>query len=286
MQEAIDTTTPGGWLVFHIFCSLAEFERDLIRERMMVGLAAARRRGRVGGRPTVMTAAKTKQAARMVKVGTPMTKVAEVLGVSRTTLYRHLKTTPLAKPAASAALPRLASVVPVVSGVGERSGRGCPSCGLEPSTRAEAAQLRADLGVRWLHPDPTTPGAVVEARHCRACHPRGPVVDVECTRVGGPPRPPLARRQRVGHQPGAGVPRTPTAVVIAGAHGRQRQPIVWWCARRDKVAVVRVKGDGDVVGHADGSFGHDGGSGGRWERVEVGSPGVLRWVGRWWVHPG
>ncbi len=56
LQEAIDTTTPGGRLVFHIFGSLAEFERDLIRERTMAGLAAARRRGRVGGRPTVMTA--------------------------------------------------------------------------------------------------------------------------------------------------------------------------------------------------------------------------------------
>lgn len=48
-------------------------------------------------------------------------------------------------------------------------------------------QLRADLAVRWLHPDPTTPGAVVEARHCRSCHPRGQVVDVECTRCGDGP---------------------------------------------------------------------------------------------------
>jgi hypothetical protein len=55
LQEAIDTTTPGGKLVFHMFAALAEFERDLIRERTAAGLAAARARGRHGGRPSVMT---------------------------------------------------------------------------------------------------------------------------------------------------------------------------------------------------------------------------------------
>jgi RNA polymerase subunit RPABC4/transcription elongation factor Spt4 len=74
--------------------------------------------------------------------------------------------------------------VPVV---GERSARVCPSCGYEPATREEAALLRADLAVLWLHPDPEHPGAVVEARHCRACHPRVPVVDAECTRCGDGP---------------------------------------------------------------------------------------------------
>jgi len=187
LQETIDTTTPGGRLVFHVFGSLAEFERDLIRERTMAGLAAARRRGRVGGRPPVMTASKTKQAERMVAAGTPLSEVADVLGVSRTTLYRHLKTqlttalppTPAAGPVAAAPSPVVASAM--------RSARACPSCGLEPSTRAEAAQLRADLAVLWLHPDPNIPGAVVEGLHCRACHPRGRVVDVECVRCGDGP---------------------------------------------------------------------------------------------------
>jgi DNA invertase Pin-like site-specific DNA recombinase len=55
LQEAIDTTTPGGKLVFHVFAALAEFERDLIRERTSAGLAAARARGRQGGRPPVLT---------------------------------------------------------------------------------------------------------------------------------------------------------------------------------------------------------------------------------------
>ena len=186
LQETIDTTTPGGRLVFHVFGSLAEFERDLVRERTMAGLAAARRRGRVGGRPTVMTDAKTKQAARMVKAGTPLTEVAEVLGVSRTTLYRHLKTT---SPSAAAAAVS-ASVLPAPvarSVVGERAGRACPSCGHEPATREEAMALRADLAVLWLHPDPDNPTLVTEAHHCRACQPHGSVVNVECARCGDGP---------------------------------------------------------------------------------------------------
>lgn len=91
LQEAIDTTTPGGRLVFHVFASLAEFERDLIRERTFAGLAAARARGRVGGRPTVMTTAKASAADQMLATGTPVTQVAAALGVSRASLYRHVE---------------------------------------------------------------------------------------------------------------------------------------------------------------------------------------------------
>ncbi len=90
LQEAIDTTTPGGRLVFHIFASLAEFERDLIRERTMAGLDAARRRGRVGGRRTVLTPGKEKQARAMLAAGSTKDEVAAVLGVSVSTLYRRL----------------------------------------------------------------------------------------------------------------------------------------------------------------------------------------------------
>ncbi len=152
----------------------------------MAGLAAARRRGRVGGRPTVMTEAKTKQAARMVTAGTPLTEVAEVLGVSRTTLYRHLKTTRPDGTVSAVVPPPVVMRSEEGPVVGERS-RACPSCGHEPVTREEAVQLRADLAVRWLHPDPDNSGAVVKAWHCRRCYPRGPVVDVECTRCGDGP---------------------------------------------------------------------------------------------------
>jgi len=71
VQEHIDTTTPGGRLVFHVFGALASFERELIQERTLAGLAAARERGRLGGRPTVLSPAKLKQARKMIGEKTP-----------------------------------------------------------------------------------------------------------------------------------------------------------------------------------------------------------------------
>ena len=90
LQESIGTTTSGGRLVFHIFGALTAFERELVVERTHAGLSAARARGRTGGRPTVLTPAKVKQAQRMIKAGDTMTEIADVLGVSRSTLYRRL----------------------------------------------------------------------------------------------------------------------------------------------------------------------------------------------------
>ncbi len=91
LQESIDTTTPGGRLIFHVFAALAEFERDLISERTQAGLASARARGRKGGRPSVMTPAKLKVAREMHASGDhTMTALATVIGVSRASLYRHL----------------------------------------------------------------------------------------------------------------------------------------------------------------------------------------------------
>jgi DNA invertase Pin-like site-specific DNA recombinase len=91
LQEAIDTTTPGGKLVFHVFAALAEFERDLIRERTAAGLAAARARGRQGGRPSVMTAHKLQVAQEMHRSGEyTVAAIAKTLGVSRASIYRYL----------------------------------------------------------------------------------------------------------------------------------------------------------------------------------------------------
>ena len=91
LTEAIDTTTSGGKLVFHIFAALAEFERSIIRERTMAGLAAARARGRTGGRPPALSAADI-AAAKALLADPALTgkQVAERLGVSLSTLYRHL----------------------------------------------------------------------------------------------------------------------------------------------------------------------------------------------------
>ena len=88
---AIDTTSAAGKLVFGIFAALAEFERELISERTIAGLASARARGRSGGRPFKMTPAKLRLA--MASMGKPETKVAalcEELGITRQTLYRHV----------------------------------------------------------------------------------------------------------------------------------------------------------------------------------------------------
>lgn len=91
LTEGIDTTSAAGALVFHIFGALAEFERELIRERTHAGLAAARARGRKGGRPRAMTAAKVRQAATLMKdPATDPNDVCATLGVSKTTLYRHV----------------------------------------------------------------------------------------------------------------------------------------------------------------------------------------------------
>ena len=91
LTESIDTTTSGGKLVFHIFGALAEFERELIRERTLAGLEAARARGRVGGRPSVMTPDKTATAKQMCGSGDyTWEAIAQVVGVSRSTVYRHV----------------------------------------------------------------------------------------------------------------------------------------------------------------------------------------------------
>jgi len=90
LRESIDTTTPGGRLIFHVFGALAECERELIRERTLAGLASARARGRVGGRPLVMTPAKLRQAKAMRAGGRSVSEIAEVIGVGQATIYRHL----------------------------------------------------------------------------------------------------------------------------------------------------------------------------------------------------
>ena len=91
---AIDTTTASGKLVFGIFAALAEYERELISERTVAGLAAARARGRKGGAPYKMTPAKVRlAAASMGKPGTNVADLCKELGITRQTLYRHVSPT-------------------------------------------------------------------------------------------------------------------------------------------------------------------------------------------------
>jgi DNA invertase Pin-like site-specific DNA recombinase len=91
LTEGIDTTTPAGRLVFHVFGALAEFETALIRERTAAGLEAARARGKVGGRPRAMTPDKLAVARQLYDSHEhTLDAIAATIEVSRSTLYRHL----------------------------------------------------------------------------------------------------------------------------------------------------------------------------------------------------
>lgn len=92
LQESIDATTSGGKLIFHIFGALAEFERNLIQERTRAGLAAARTRGRKGGRPKSLDEKKREWLYRLYdEKQHPIQEICELIGVSKSTLYAYLR---------------------------------------------------------------------------------------------------------------------------------------------------------------------------------------------------
>jgi len=92
LQENIDTTTSGGQLIFHIFGALAEFERELIRERTQAGLKAARARGRLGGRPPVLSPHDIKKLKKHYDKGELSIKeICKLFNITKPTLYRYLK---------------------------------------------------------------------------------------------------------------------------------------------------------------------------------------------------
>lgn len=90
VSEAIDTKTSGGRLLFHMMAAIAEFERDLIRERTQAGLKAAKAKGRIGGRPRQMTDGKINIVRELLATGTAVKDAAAIVGVSVPTLYRWL----------------------------------------------------------------------------------------------------------------------------------------------------------------------------------------------------
>ena len=91
LKEALDTTTSGGRLIFHVFGALAEFEREIIRERTMAGLESAKARGRHGGRPRALDDNKAKLARGLKdEAEYSVEGLCEMLGVGRSTVYRHL----------------------------------------------------------------------------------------------------------------------------------------------------------------------------------------------------
>jgi DNA invertase Pin-like site-specific DNA recombinase len=92
LQESIDTSTATGRLVFHIFGAMAEFERNLIKERTEAGLAAARARGRVGGRPKRLNDDKRKLAVRLYNEKQhSIDNICEMMGITKPTLYSYIR---------------------------------------------------------------------------------------------------------------------------------------------------------------------------------------------------
>ena len=92
LQENIDTTTSGGKLIFHIFSALAEFERDIIRERTNAGLKAARARGRLGGRPYLLPPTKILRLQELYNdKNNTVVEMCRIFHISRPTFYNYLK---------------------------------------------------------------------------------------------------------------------------------------------------------------------------------------------------
>jgi DNA invertase Pin-like site-specific DNA recombinase len=190
LHEALDTTTPGGRLVFHIFAALAEFVRELIVEGTHEGLAAAKARGVRLGRPPAMTPEQVRSARDLLThPDNTVSSVARLLGVSRSTIYKHvpdLSPTKVIAPA-GAPVPVPASVddagQPVRSMPDPPRSLDCPTCGYHPTSTHEVAQHREELDTVWLFTDAARPGYLVERWHCSRCQPHQ-VEIIMCGRCG------------------------------------------------------------------------------------------------------
>jgi len=124
VSQGIDTTTPGGRLFFHMLAAIAEFEHDLIVERTVDGLAAARARGRKGGPKFKMSPTRIAQARSMYDDGKhTVQQIADTFGVSRPTIYRHLGTALPARPKAAADTKSAQPAEPAEGGSGPTRGR-------------------------------------------------------------------------------------------------------------------------------------------------------------------
>ncbi|RDI23269.1 DNA invertase Pin-like site-specific DNA recombinase [Rhodococcus sp. AG1013] len=184
LEQGIDTATAEGRAMFGMLSVLAELQRELIVANTRDGLAAARARGRKGGRPPKLTTEQAEQAehAQRLYDGGEHTvaQIAGLLGVRRTTLYGHLKKTDTVAAGHQTATADLAVATLEHPVPPRKTSRSCPSCGHEPATRSEAAHQRADLAVSWLYLDPEVPGTIITRHHCRSCQPEEQAIDIAC----------------------------------------------------------------------------------------------------------
>ncbi|MET8317477.1 recombinase family protein [Rhodococcus erythropolis] len=185
LEQGIDTSTAEGRAMFGMLSVLAELQRELIVANTRDGLAAARARGRKGGRPPKLSDDQIALAQRLYDAGgNTVAQIAAMLNVPRTTVYGHLDTK---NTTAQAPAERPTAETPVNTVAEVRLPRTCPTCGYEPSTRAEAAHQRGDLAVAWLHTNVDDQGSVVIQSHCRHCEPEPPAFDVACEVCGDGP---------------------------------------------------------------------------------------------------
>jgi DNA invertase Pin-like site-specific DNA recombinase len=180
LHEALDTTTPGGRMIFHVFAALGEFIREMIVQGTREGLDAAKARGTRLGRPPAMTPEQIQHAKELL--GNPantVSSIARLLGVSRATIYKYVPE--LRSPAvAGASAPR-----ELAAGADNRDkadqplpmpepprATACPTCEYRPSSKHELKLHREGLETVWLLPDPDQLAtAVVERWHCERCQP-------------------------------------------------------------------------------------------------------------------
>lgn len=209
LEQGIDTTTSEGRLMYRMLAAIAEFQRDLIVANTREGLAAARARGRTGGRKPKLSAQQVQLAQQLYDAGDKtVAEIAAVFSVPRTTIYGHLAkatvgTRPRARtppaPTASDSPAAADALRPVPARIAqpdepmtlrdlELRGRlvrqreamrttRCPTCGNEPVAAHDRFRQRQDLAIVWLHLDGNT---LHEQRHCLACQPHNQPIILEC----------------------------------------------------------------------------------------------------------
>lgn len=205
LEQGIDTTTSEGRLMYRMLAAIAEFQRDLIVANTREGLAAARARGRRGGRKPKLTAQQVQLAQQLYDAkDNTVAEIAAIFKVPRTTIYGHLTngsvgTRPRArKPKTDTAGPASADTSPTrpVSTPDGRPGQhpahpratmlatACTTCGTEPADAQTRWRLRQDLATIWLHLDGED---LREQRHCVACQPHTQPLIIECDLCGDGP---------------------------------------------------------------------------------------------------